>query len=165
MVYGPLYFWYEWTGDSQQAGRDFLCCMGTNHDVLVPPPEMLLRQIETRDGLPGTCSVLLRRAAVDKVGGFEETFPGMYEDEVFFAKIALRFPVYIMSQSLDRYRQHTDSFCARAIRTGEYSMDPTIQNPSRQRFLRWLERHIAASGLDDGTLLRALGVQLRADPK
>jgi len=156
MVYGPLVFWYAWSGDPKDAQRDFICSMGNKHDALIEPPEMLLRQIKHADGLPGTCSVLLRRTIVDAVGGFEESFPNMYEDEVFFSKIALRHPVYLMSESYDRYRQHPDSFCARAILSGEYVQNPKVPNKARGAYLRWLLEYIDRSRLDDGTLTAAL---------
>jgi len=161
MVYGPLRFWFGWTGDPADAKRDFTSGKATANDTLVPPPGMLLRQIEKRDGLPGTCSVLIRKRVVDRVGGFESGFQGLYEDEVFFSKIALREPVYVMSASLDRYRQHPDSTCARAIQRGEYDLDPNASNPSRGNYLRWLSNHLDASGVDDGRLRRALEVELR----
>jgi glycosyltransferase involved in cell wall biosynthesis len=161
MVYGPLHFWYGWTGNPADAERDFISGQATAHDTIVPPPVMLLRQIEKRDGLPGTCSVLIRRSVVERIGGFESSFQRLYEDEVFFSKIALREPVYVMSACLDRYRQHPDSRCARAIQRGEYDTNPKISNQSRGNYLRWLSSHLDASGVDHERLRRALDVELR----
>jgi glycosyltransferase involved in cell wall biosynthesis len=163
MVYGPLVFWYGWTGDPADMKRDFVVPMGGVYDAVVPPPKQLLRQIESRDGLPGMCSVLMRRQTALDVGGFEPSFPGMYEDEVFFSKIALRWPVYIISEAYDLYRQHADSFSAKAYRRGEYSMRPGAENKARYFYLQWLESHVRESGLDhDGSLSRAIRNQLLA---
>ena len=159
MVYGPLVFWYGWTGDPADAKRDFVCPMGKQYNSIIAPPVMLLRQIELTDGLPAPSSALFRRDIALEVGGFDES-AGLYDDEVFFSKIALRFPVYVMSESLDRYRQHPDSLLARAILTGEYAWCKGPPNKARGVFLRWLRDHVSASGLDDGTLMPALRKQL-----
>lgn len=160
MVYGPLIFWYSWTGKPEDARRDFACPMGDEHDLIVHPPKLLHRQIEHADGLPGTCSALVRRAVINEVGGFEESFRGMYEDEVFFSKIALRYPVYVTSVANERYRRHRNSFCARAVRSGEYSMNPKKPNKARGAYLRWLHQHIEESGLHRGRLMSPLADEL-----
>lgn len=161
MVYGPIVFWYSWTRNSDDAKRDFVCPMGGTYDVVIPPPAMLRRQIEVADGLPATCGVLVRRSIADSVGRFDESW-GMYEDEVFFSKIALRYPVYVMRESLDLYRQHPDSMSARALQAGEWAMEPHVPNPARERYLRWLREYILDTRVDDGTLLPAIDRHLAA---
>jgi GT2 family glycosyltransferase len=52
---------------------------------------------------------LVRRTAFDAVGGFEERFRGLYEDQAFLAKMFLRHPMYISSRTTYRYRQHDKS--------------------------------------------------------
>jgi glycosyltransferase involved in cell wall biosynthesis len=149
MVYNPLYFWYSWPGNDGPYHRDFVCPMGEEHDTVVEPPAAVLRQIRIADGLPGTCSALLRADAVRAVGGFEETFDGMYADEVFFSKICLRYRTYLMRQHFDLYRQHESSSSGIAARKGEYVPGPAIPSPARQRFLEWLLRIAAEAGQDD----------------
>lgn len=151
-------FWYSWTGKPSDENRDFTVYMGTEYDTVIAPPKMLQRQFESCDGLPGTCSVLVRRAIAEEVGAFEESFPGMYEEEVFFSKIALRFPAYIVRELLDKYRQHPNSFCARAIVSGGYNMGS--HNPARLVFLRWLNNYIKASEFDDQALHKSLRDQI-----
>ena len=41
-----------------------------------------------------------------RVGGFEEAFPGLYDNQVFYAKVCLTEPVFASSQCTARYRQH-----------------------------------------------------------
>jgi glycosyltransferase involved in cell wall biosynthesis len=159
MVYGPLVFWYDWTGNPADKKRNFVCPLGEQYNQVIHPPAMLLRQIEKADGLPAPSSVLLKTAIALEVGGFDESF-NMYEDEVFFSKIALHYPVYVISESLDRYRQHPDSFSSRAIAAGDYTMSQGPENKARGRFLWWLREYISHSGLDDGTLMHALDIQL-----
>jgi len=157
MVYGPLVYWYGWTGRREDMHRDFVSPHGSQHDSLVQPPAQVLHLITFKDGLPAPSTVLLQRWVIDQGLSFDETFD-MYEDEVFLAQVALHHPVYIMSEALERYRQHPDSVCARAIRRGEYA--PNVPNPSRKAFLHWLERYILDHALDEGNLLAAVRAQL-----
>jgi glycosyltransferase involved in cell wall biosynthesis len=146
MVYNPLYFWYSWPGNEGPPHPDFVCPMGDEHDTVVEPPAAVLRQIRIADGLPGTCSVLLRAAAVRAVGGFEGE---SYEDERFFSKICLRYRTYLMMQHFDLYRRHESSRSAVAARKGEYVPGPATPSPNRQRFLEWMLRFAADAGQDD----------------
>ncbi len=138
IVYGPLHFWYDWPGNTYKPCTDFICQLGEEHDVVVDPPIAVIRQINISDGLPGTCSVLIRSEAVREVGGFEEGFSGMYDDEAFFAKLFLKFRAFRMQNFYDHYRQHAESFCANSQRSGEYVMGPGMLSPSRLVFLKWL---------------------------
>ena len=148
MVYNPLYFWYSWPGNEGQPHPNFVCPVGDEHDTVVEPPAAVLRQIRIADGLPGTCSALSGPTpsvpwAASKRGGFP------YADEVFFSKICLRYPAYLMKQHFDLYRQHETSSSAVAARAGEYVPGPAIPSPARQRFLEWLLRLAAEEGQDD----------------
>jgi len=158
LVYGPLHFWYGWTGRSADIDQDFTASVFAPSDTLIEPPLALLRQIETSNGLPGTCSFLMRRAVFEGGIAHEEEF-GMYEDEIFFSKIALRHRMYFMRESLDRYRQHGNSVCARAILSGEYV--PGKPNPARRKYLEWLSRYVAADS-HESVLRNAIDKQLSA---
>jgi hypothetical protein len=67
----------------------------------------------------------------EAVGGFEERFRGMYDDQAFLIKIFLRYPVYISSRTWLRYRQHDDSCCAQTTPTQYWRL--------RGDFLDWLK--------------------------
>ena len=101
---------------------------------------------------------MIRRDAYESVGGFEPNFRGLYEDQVFLSKMVLWHSVVITDQVLDRYRQHSESCCYRAIETGEYH--PVDPNPARLRYLRWLESYCRDQGIDDPAIGRALRRQL-----
>ncbi len=141
MAYGPLLFWYSWTGREADKARDFISGMGDEYDIIIEPPAALLRQIRIGEGLPGPCSVTLRSAAVRGVGGWEDSFTGMYEDEVFFSKICMRYPTYLMADRWDLYRQHENSFSAICARSGEYVPGPALPSRSRYGFLKWLHTY------------------------
>ena len=154
MAYGPISYWFGWTGRTEDMRRDFMSPHGRRHDVQLPPPDALRHVILHRDGFPIPSGALVRRATLASSGiRFDESF-GMYEDDVFLSQIASRHPVYLHSEVLERYRQHRNSFTAVAERHGDYS--PHRSNEARNRFLRWLDAYLERSGCDPDGDLRSL---------
>ncbi len=109
MIFGPTQWWYpeerraSWTEpvDGWLAGR------------LHPPPRLLSRIILMQDGhVPCTCSVLVRRSAIELVGGFEERFR-LYEDQALWVKLFLRYPAYVTPICLFRVIGSTPARCRR----------------------------------------------------
>jgi glycosyltransferase involved in cell wall biosynthesis/SAM-dependent methyltransferase len=156
MVYGPSEYWYGWTGNASDARRDHFGDLGVPPDTILEPPELLVRSLENDGGtMPGICSLLVRRAVIERVGGFEPAFRGAYEDQVFLSKIFLRARVFVTGTCSDRYRQHENSSCAQAVRAGEYH--PELPHPARRRFLRWLREYLEVAGMTaDARLAAAL---------
>ncbi len=85
--------------------------------------------------VPCICSVLMRTDVARAVGGFEEHFRGLYDDQVFHAKVALAHPVVAHDACVARYRRHTASCCAEATE------DEARQQAGRARFLKWLAHY------------------------
>jgi glycosyltransferase involved in cell wall biosynthesis len=141
MVLDASLHWYSWTGDPEAAARERIRGVGFPAGTLVGPPEYVPRFLLGMAETPGTCSVLVRREAVERVGGFVEAFKGMYEDQAFFYKICLEFPVLVADGHSALYRQHPDSHSHLAEKTGLY--DPAGANPAREVFLDWLADHVA----------------------
>jgi glycosyltransferase involved in cell wall biosynthesis len=154
MVYGRTEYWHSWTGQPADATRDRLRPLGVRPNRLFVPPELLLRFLRQQALTPGTCSALMRREAVSAVGGFEPAFRGMYEDQVFFTKLALHFPVYVSGALWDRYRQRPESLCNVALQDGDY--DPKLPSPSRERFLLWAADYLAREGVRDRRIRNAI---------
>lgn len=153
MVYGRSELWYSWSGDDREQGRDHMLPLGVEPDTIVQPPVLLLLLLENKVQTPTTCNVLLRRQVFDRVGGFQDAFRGMFEDQVFFSKIGLHLPVYVSNACWARYRQHRDSCCARASARGSEEGD-------RLRFLYWLQSYFDECRITDTRLLKALQAQL-----
>jgi glycosyltransferase involved in cell wall biosynthesis len=152
MVYGPLSWWYSWTDAPQDRDRDYVEELGVPADTVVAPPTLLPLFLLDRAAVPS--GMLLRRAAIEQVGGFEEEFRGEYEDQVFCAKVCLDLPVYASGRSWYRYRQHPDSAVAVGLRTGE-------TRRARLTFLTWLGHYLRERGNDDPAVWRALRHELR----
>jgi glycosyltransferase involved in cell wall biosynthesis len=147
MVYGPTLYWYSWSehASASNAPDDHVGDLSITGPA--EPPVALLTFLRTGGGsLPGICSLLARRDVVLKVGGFEEDFRGLYEDQVFLSKMCFEAPVYVVTDVLDKYRQHPDSHCSQAIVSGEYH--PSCPHPARKRYLLWLDGYLRTRGVD-----------------
>ena len=146
MTYGPYFLWHGWTGIPADIARDSCYQIGNAsiRDRVLPPPGLLERYLETGAGLPCPIQAMVRKAAFDAIGGFEPAFPGMYDDEALFLKIMLNYSVFISSQSLERYRQHPNSFSERAIRDGRWSRDPSFVSTDKVRLDAFTEHYISS---------------------
>jgi glycosyltransferase involved in cell wall biosynthesis len=158
MVYGPTLMWHSWTENPMDQHLDRYRHPGVELDTVVYPPTLLELILERKGESPGTCAVLLRRDAIERVDGFVESFQGMYEDQVFFSKIFLNFPVFVTSSCLDRYRQHPDSTCQVERRRGGYH--PINRNSAEFAFLSWLESYCSQQSIDHQRLNYALKAAL-----
>jgi glycosyltransferase involved in cell wall biosynthesis len=151
MVVGRAQWWYSWTGNTEDQLRDYIFAPGIPPNTLTEPPALLSRFLRVPETSPCTCSVLVRRSVVEQVGGFEERFPGLYEDQAFFAKVCLAGPVFVSGECSARYRQHPNSHSA--AREAE-------QSTARRAFLRWLAEYMSkqatANGREGRRLLRKL---------
>ena len=155
MVYGPAQYWYGWTGRPEDIRQDHYGELGLPPDTIVEPPGLLTLALEHEGGtMPGICSLLVRREAFAQIGAFEKEFRGAYEDQVFLAKMFLGTRVFVTGTCSDRYRQHDDSCCAQALRTGLYH--PELPHPSRRRYLQWLRDYLVREGIADPALHQAL---------
>jgi glycosyltransferase involved in cell wall biosynthesis len=160
MVYGPTLYWFSWHSkqdvdpffaDQSDVAGDMVLSTGRVHS----PPSVLTAFLTTRGGsLPGICSLLCRKEVCVSLGGFESSFRGLYEDQVFLSKVCLNVPVMIHPQVLDYYRQHPDSHCYQAIGRGDY--DPDKPHPARGRYLDWLESYLKSHRIDDPVIWSAL---------
>jgi hypothetical protein len=141
MVYGPLDYWYAWTGRPEDQSRDFVYPVGVPAERIYEPPSLIALFIQDIAFAPS--GMLLRRRVVEQVGGFEESFRDLYEDQVFAAKICRTTPVYVSGRCWYRYRQHDDSCCIAAGREGRL-------DAARVPFLRWLVGYLEEQGLSEG---------------
>ena len=158
MVYGPTLYWFSWTGSPQHAHRDYMGKLGVKPNTLFKPPELLTLFLKDGGMVPCICALLIRSKIIKEIGGFEETISSLYEDQVFLAKICSKTLVFVDAGCWDKYRQHSDSSSAVAIKTGEYH--PLRQNPARLKFLTWLEKYLSEQGIEDARLGNVLQKKL-----
>jgi hypothetical protein len=161
MVYGPTLYWFDWPGAPTPQRQDYVSDLWVRPNRRYAPPELLTRFLTSGGGaVPCVGSLLVRRDIARAVGGFEDHFRSTYEDQAFLSRICLAEPVYVTDECFDLYRQHPDSICAVARRQGSY--DPHRPNAARRAYLEWLEAYLAARGVVDARLLKALRFELLA---
>jgi glycosyltransferase involved in cell wall biosynthesis len=155
MVYAATEYWFSWSGRSEDARRDWVW---RNYDAdpntVIDPPRMLIAFLQDGGTVPCMGSVLVRRTAVERVGGWEESFRFICTDQVFHAKLCLAFPVLIADVCWDKYRQHDDSSCRIVARAGQ-------SDAAFQRYLNWLETYLSAQTVVDPGVRAALRKALR----
>ena len=152
MVYGPLEYWYGWTGKLDDEARDFVQPAGVPTERVYEPPSLIGNFIQNDAYSPA--GMLLRRTLFDRVGGFEESFRDLYEDQVFATKICRSAPVYVSGRCWYRYRRHPNSCCLTAQSGGRFEA-------SRSRFLRWMVSYLEQEGLAGSDAWQAARLELR----
>ena len=150
LVYGRSEYWYDWTGNPSDTGKNFIDTLAPG-DRLYPAPELLLLCNLGHLGQPPPSDFLLRREALVQVGGFEEAFDPdhqMYEDQALLTKIYLQFPVYVSSQCWDRYRIHEKSLGAVSDAQGR-------SEATRRFYVRWLAKYLHDHGVEEPRIWKA----------
>ncbi|MBW4611993.1 MAG: glycosyltransferase [Desmonostoc vinosum HA7617-LM4] len=159
VVSSSTQYWYSWTGNPEDRQRDHIRELWIPPNRLFQPPQLLALLLQKKIHTPATCSVLIRREFLETIGGFEERFRGMYEDQAFFAKVFLKASIFVEPDYWDRYRQHTDSSCAIAQKTGQYH--PFKTNPAHLAFLNWIADYLSQEDVKDSEVWQALQKGLR----
>jgi glycosyltransferase involved in cell wall biosynthesis len=155
-VQGEVLFWRSWR-DPDEAD-----CVGPalpfGPGSVLEPPALLLALLDSEGSTaPGVCNFTVRRSLVATLGGFEDSFRGLYEDQVFVSKVYLAAPVGLLGECLAWYRQHHQSCTQAGRRQGAYR--PGHLDPARQPYLRWLESYLVQRGVRDRRVQDALARQ------
>jgi len=152
MLYGRSLIWQSWSSTPDDLA-DYFCELGVEPNQLIEPPRLVFLLLENRFQTPTTCNALIRRRIYVSVGGFQDEFRGMFEDQAFFTKLCLRHPVYVSDACWAWYRQHEASCCAVAERSG-------MAQELRRPLLEWIERHFKSQRIRNPKLIRALRREL-----
>lgn len=153
MVYGNTLYWYSWTGAAEGLSRDYMPVLGVPTGITIHPPQLLPRYLLGKSAVPCTCSLLARRQTVQEIGGFEEIYPGMYEDlvrhfhnmyedQVFYVKMALHSTIIVSDSCWDKYRQHPESLT-------EVTKSSGLNRVTRMAFLKLLEEYLSQKNITD----------------
>jgi len=135
MLYGNTLYWHSWSEASDALKTDYLPRLGLPTDTIIEPPGLLPLFLIGKTAVPCICSILVKKEVLDRVGGFEESFRGPYEDQVLYAKICLNVPVFVSGDCWEKYRQYPHS-----DRSSVMSNDKPYTD--RLLFLNWLENYI-----------------------
>ena len=152
LVYGPLYRWYSWNGNPEDVAKEDLYGFGAEgvhpySDSLVKAPAILTLFLTDEFFIPG--GILVKREVVNRVGGYEASFRGMYEDTIVLAKICLKSAVYVSSKCWYKYRMHPEACTHVSWLKGE-------DNAAEARYLDWIESYLTQEGVSDPQIWQAL---------
>ena len=155
ILYAATEYWFSWSRRPEDAARDWIWRKyGTE-------PEQGHRSTTDVDRVPAgrrDGPMHGQRAgapnAVERVGGWEDSFRHICTDQVFHAKMCLRFPSLVADTCWDRYRQHENSVCSTVARAGQSAA-------AFERYLNWLETYLSAEGIVDPAVWSALRQALR----
>lgn len=153
MIYGTTEYWFSWTGREEDQGRDRQSICDLHSGTVVPAPLLARFFLKGMAKVPCMGSILVRREVVERVGGFEDQFRGMFEDQVFYSKVGLETPILISCECHDRYRQHPGSCFSQARLAGRV-------NASRRRYLEWLMDYVSSRKEEVGWLIRDVSREL-----
>lgn len=129
-------YWYSWNDNSKS---DVIIQVGSKQDECFSPPSLVEMLYPLSKG-PAPCpsGIIIRKVIVDKHGGFEEHFTGiyqLYEDQAFLHKIYLNEYIHISSLCNNKYRQREGSLVRKIKQEGKYHV-------VRGYFLEWLDEYI-----------------------
>jgi glycosyltransferase involved in cell wall biosynthesis len=148
VVCGAYQYWYSWTGATADLHRDFTVTLGVKADRLYQPPQLLVHNLRAGGRKPGTSGIMFDRQSLF-VNACDESFVGLGDDQVFWAKLSLQVPVFVTNEPVFKYRQHPDSLCAVAMKVGDDSI-------AWQRYLNWLEQYLTSEKISDPDIWKAL---------
>jgi glycosyltransferase involved in cell wall biosynthesis len=114
MVVGAIQYWHSW--DRAATDEDFVLLTGGVADLRIDPPDAALTFLPLGEKPNAGMDLLVRHSVFGAVGGFEESFRDLFEDQAFIIKVLLRYPIYVSSRPWLRYRRHDASCLGRATR-------------------------------------------------
>ena len=137
IVYGRTMIWHSWDNDSTQS--DHFYDLGVAGDRTYAPGTLFRQLLANQYQSPTTCNAMARREALLAVGGCDPALRGLFEDQLLFAKLLLRYPAHVSSRCWAKYRQHGQNASASA--GGRLSVERQQRND-----LRSVRRYIRDSG-------------------
>ncbi len=152
-VYGRTRKWENWDCASRGAGKDCTGPLGVKMNRVYSPGTLLARVIRSKIASPSISNICFRREILKRSGGFEESFVGMYEDQVFLAKVFLKEAVFVSEECWDWYRIHPDSCTSVALRQG-------LLSSTRRAYLKWVEQYLREQGEQGSSAWRSVQVAL-----
>ena len=129
-------FWYNWNDVEKENS---IMHIGAEPGVYNPPQLMELLYPFGEGQPPCPSGIIIKREVIDRCGGFEESFSGiyqLYEDQAFLFKVYSSEIIYISNQVNNLYRKRENSMSSAANNL-------EIYNTVRQFYANWIEGHLA----------------------
>ncbi len=140
MICEASFFWYSWR---DQSCKDELTLIGAPEGIYYPP-ELMEKLYPLGEGQPPCpTGIIIKKDALERSGGFEESFSGvyqLYEDQAFLSKIYYKEIIYISSEANNFYRKRPDSMSSA-------SNDDQLYKKVRTFYLEWLEERFLKTGI------------------
>jgi glycosyltransferase involved in cell wall biosynthesis len=151
VVCGFAIYWHSWTGKPKDAKRDYVPKSPLEMDTVIKPPVLLRKQMLMNVAIPG--GFLIKREMLKRIGGYEESFPDILEDQAFYIKVFVNEPVFLSRQVWFKYRQHPDSICN--------SIDKQKHCSTSLRFWESAKQYLINKGLNDKGILSNVEEHIR----
>ncbi len=149
LLFAGTRLWHSWTSGGAHPENDIVYTPCQPCDAAYLPPRLITMLYPLGEGKPPSMSgFMMRHEIIETIGGFDERFSGMYEDQAFLVRVYLNFPVLVAEACWDYYRQHPHSNVASTHNSGQYRR-------VRRRFLEWLGKYLADHEVTDPEVLQA----------
>jgi glycosyltransferase involved in cell wall biosynthesis len=147
-------YWHSWG----EAGKeDRIVNVGVPADQIYYPPHLAVNLYPlTKGAAPGPSGILMKKRAVEKVGGFEESFVGkyaFYEDQAFLFKVYLSETVFVSGACNNYYRVRPGSAMSGAKNKANYKA-------VRHFFLKWAKAYLKQNNIKNAGINKLLAKAL-----
>ncbi len=143
-------FWYSWENPSLE---DVIVCVGAEPGRLYNPPQLTYRLYPLGGGAPPCPSgIIIKKEVLDRSGGFEESFTGIYqgyEDQAFLCKIYLHEKVFISGAANNLYRKRNGSMSG-------FANDKKLYYRVRGFFLNWFEVYLKQHSIENIKVMKLI---------
>lgn len=178
-VFGRTVYWYSWTGNEQDAEKEWTTELDGGTTEFADPVELLSFLLGNESLFFCLCSAMFRRSALVAAGGFDERFRDTYEDMALHARLMLTSPVLISDRIWGWYRRHEGSTWSSASRRERpeaanaiaravdrayerrFTVPSYETDPAYQRFLEVIERDLLTRGLATGPAWKTVQAELK----
>ena len=135
MLLCPTLYWHSWDNPSK-SHFDEVIPVGVPQDRLYEPGELSLKLYPLKKkAAPCMNAIITTKKSLLRIGGFEASFTGMYDDQVFLSKMYYHEAVYISSSCNNIYRIRTDSLMSTIN-------DPKAYHQYRKHFFTWFKAYL-----------------------
>lgn len=157
VIFGLSEYWYSWSNDSNQTEKNRIPELGVEPNIIYEPYSLLNILFPLGEVFAPCPSVLLMtKEIVERIGGFEESFTGMYqfyEDQVFLSKLYVNARIYPVGKCWIKYRIHPDSCSSKVKEVG-------MHHRVKLHYFYWLKEYLNDNGFKNESTLAIVNANL-----